>query len=286
LRNRKRLNDHEIRLLTKRSREEQYEWLAETDVAMLEIDTVEPTRPQDYVYDLSTEERNFLGNHLFCHNSATPIREDDREEEIFTLIGPPIGTDWGALFDAGYVAEPEVEIRLVPWGSEDALNAYQSASGRERRQLAAMNPAKADEIRSILRGYPGQKALIFVEYLDQGEALADALSVPFVSGETPHDRRRRVFDRFRSGPLDVLIVSRIGDEGLDLPQAEVAIAASGLGGSRRQGSQRAGRTMRPVGRSRMFVLATQGTREEDFARRRMRHLEEKGVRVTEVAVDG
>jgi len=215
--------------------------------------------------------------------SATPVRGDDAEEDIFTLIGPPIGTDWGALFDAGYVAEPEVEIRYVPWGSTDARNAYVSASGHERRQVAASNPAKVEEIRHIRREHPGAKTLIFVEYLDQGEAIADALGVPFVSGETPHRRRRRLFEEFRTGPRDVLVVSRIGDEGLDLPEAEIAIAASGLGGSRRQGAQRAGRIMRPVGRARMFVLATRGTDEEEFARRRTRHLSEKGVRVREVA---
>jgi DNA excision repair protein ERCC-3 len=215
--------------------------------------------------------------------SATPIREDDAEEEIFTLIGPPIGTDWGALFEAGYVAEPEVEIRYVPWGSTAARNAYVSTRGHERRQVAASNPAKIDEIRHILREHPGAKTLIFVEYLDQGEAIAEALGVPFVSGETPHARRRRLFEGFRSGPRDVLVVSRIGDEGLDLPEAEIAIAASGLGGSRRQGAQRAGRTMRPIGRARMFVLATRGTDEEEFARRRTRHLAEKGVRVREVS---
>jgi DNA excision repair protein ERCC-3 len=215
--------------------------------------------------------------------SATPIREDDAEEDIFTLIGPPIGTDWGALFDAGYVAEPEVEIRYVPWGSTEARNAYVSARGHERRQAAASNPAKIDEIRHIVGEHPGAKTLVFVEYLDQGEAIAEALSVPFVSGETPHTRRRRLFEAFRSGPRDVLVVSRIGDEGLDLPEAEVAIAASGLGGSRRQGAQRAGRTMRPVGRARMFVLATRGTDEEEFARRRTQHLSEKGVRVREVS---
>ena len=214
--------------------------------------------------------------------SATPLREDDAESEIFTLVGPPIGTDWGALFEAGYVAEPEVEIRYVPWGSDDARNAYVSSQGHERRQVAASNPAKVDEIRHVLRAHPGQKALIFVEYLDQGDLIAEELGVPFVSGETPHARRRRLFEQFRSGPRDVLVVSRIGDEGLDLPEAEVAIAASGLGGSRRQGAQRAGRTMRPVGKARMYVLATRGTDEEDFARRRMAHLAEKGVRVNEV----
>nr|WP_246279889.1 DEAD/DEAH box helicase [Natronomonas salina] len=213
--------------------------------------------------------------------SATPIREDDLEREIYTLIGPPIGTDWNALFDAGYVAEPEVEIRYLPWASEMHRNEYGSSEGHEKRQLAATNPAKVQEIEAILRENPGSKAIVFVEFIDQGDAIAEALGVPFISGETPHARRSRLFDRFRSGPLDTIVVSRVGDEGIDLPDTEVAIAASGLGGSRRQGAQRAGRTMRPVGKARMYVLATRGTREEDFARQRTQHLAARGVRVRE-----
>jgi len=213
--------------------------------------------------------------------SSTPVREDDREADIFTLVGPPIGTDWDALFEAGYVAEPEVEIRYVPWRDDDAANQYTSAEGHERRQLAATNPAKVEEVRRVLARAPTQRALVFVEYLDQGRELADRLDVPFVSGEMPHHRREKRFEQFRNGTLDALVVSRVGDEGIDLPSAELAVVASGLGGSRRQGAQRAGRTMRPTGRARMVVLATRGTREEEFARRRMRHLGEKGVRVTE-----
>ncbi|QSG07182.1 DEAD/DEAH box helicase [Halapricum desulfuricans] len=215
--------------------------------------------------------------------SATPLREDDREEEIFTLIGPPIGTDWDALFDAGFVAEPTVEIRYVPWADETARNEYVSAQGHERRQLAASNPAKIEETRQLLRQHDGQQALVFVDYLEQGRALSAALDVPFVSGETRHARRSELFEAFRAGRRDTLIVSRVGDEGIDLPNAEVAVVASGLGGSRRQSSQRAGRTMRPEGRAKMYVLATRGSREEDFARQRIRHLAEKGVTVTEAS---
>lgn len=213
--------------------------------------------------------------------SATPVREDDKQKDIFTLIGPPIGTNWAALFDAGYVAEPEIEIRLVPWGDDAAVEEYAASVGHEKRQAAAANPGKLREIDAILRSHPGEKALIFVEYIDQGEAIAEALSVPFVSGEMPHARRRKLFDEFRNGPRDALVVSRVGDEGIDLPNAEIAIAASGLGGSRRQGAQRAGRTMRPVGKARMYVLATRGTEEEEFARSRTRHLQGKGIRVRE-----
>ena len=216
--------------------------------------------------------------------SATPVREDDKESEIFTLIGPPIGTDWAALFDAGFVAEPEVEIRYVPWRDEMARNEYVSADGHERYQLAAMNPAKIAEIRYLCETHPNSKTLIFVDYLDQGTEIAAALDVPFISGETRHYERQRQFEAFRNGELQTLVVSRIADEGIDLPNAELAIVASGLGGSRRQGTQRAGRTMRPVGSAVMYVLATRGTREEDFAQQQMRHLAGKGVRIRETNV--
>jgi len=217
--------------------------------------------------------------------SATPVREDDHESDIYTLIGPPIGTDWSALFEAGFVQEPTVEILLVPFDEGTAANAYAAAEGRDRDRLAATNPRKVAEVERLRTGHADSQTLVFVDYLDQGEAIADALGVPFVSGETPHRKRRRLFDAFRAGETGTLVVSRIGDEGIDLPDAEVAIVASGLGGSRRQGAQRAGRTMRPAGTATMYMLATQGTREEEFARRQLRHLREKGIRVTERAVD-
>ena len=217
--------------------------------------------------------------------SASPIREDDRQAEIFTLVGPPIGTDWHALFEAGFVAEPELEIRYVPWGDDEEANAYSAADGRERYRIAAENAGKIAEVRYLLSAHPDGQALVFVDYLDQGRALADALSVPFLSGDTPHHRRRELLREFRDGERDVLILSRVGDEGIDLPTADLAIVASGLGGSRRQGTQRAGRTMRPAGGALVYVLATRGTREEEFARRQLQHLGRKGMTVRERSVD-
>ena len=216
--------------------------------------------------------------------SATPVREDDKEKEIFTLIGPPIGTDWAALFEAGFVAEPEVQIRYVPWRDDDAQNAYSSAETQDRHRIAAQNPAKIDEIRTLRGQHPDAKTLIFVDYLDQGTEIADALDVPFISGETAHHERQRQFAAFREGSEQTLVVSRIADEGIDLPNAELAVVASGLGGSRRQGTQRAGRTMRPVGNAVLYVLATRGSREEDFAQQQMRHLAGKGVRISETTI--
>jgi len=229
--------------------------------------------------------------------SATPVRETGSEEEVYTLIGQPIGADWDELFDAGFVQEPEVEIRYIPWRDELARNEYGAADGHERRRVAAENPAKIEEIRYLLAAHREKKALIFVEYLEHGEAIADALNVPFISGETPHYERTELFRRFREDEntdgtdgkdtvddIDILVVSRVGDEGIDLPNAELAIVASGLGGSRRQGSQRAGRTMRPTGSALVYVLATRGSGEEEFAQRQMRHLARKGIRVRETNV--
>ncbi|ADB63749.1 type III restriction protein res subunit (plasmid) [Haloterrigena turkmenica DSM 5511] len=217
--------------------------------------------------------------------SASPIREDDRQQEIFTLVGPPIGTDWEALFEAGFVAEPELEIRYVPWGDDEQGNAYASADGQEKYRIAAKNRGKVDEVRYLLSAHPDSKALVFVDYLEQGKDLSAALDVPFLSGETPHHERRRLLDEFRRNERDLLIVSRVGDEGIDLPTADLAIVASGLGGSRRQGTQRAGRTMRPAGGALVYVLATRGTREEDFARKQLQHLGRKGMTIREQNVE-
>ncbi|WP_425600943.1 DEAD/DEAH box helicase [Haloterrigena alkaliphila] len=217
--------------------------------------------------------------------SASPIREDDRQTEIFTLVGPPIGTDWEALFEAGFVAEPELEIRYVPWGDDEQPNAYASAEGQEKYRIAAKNRGKVDEVRYLLSAHPDSRALVFVDYLEQGRDLSAALDTPFLSGETPHHERRRLLDEFRRNERDLLIVSRVGDEGIDLPTADLAIVASGLGGSRRQGTQRAGRTMRPAGGALVYVLATRGTREEDFARKQLQHLGRKGMTIREQTIE-
>ncbi|MFP4530538.1 MAG: DEAD/DEAH box helicase [Halodesulfurarchaeum sp.] len=213
--------------------------------------------------------------------TASPLREDDRERDIYTLIGPPIGTDWDALFDAGFVEQPAVEIRYVPWRADGARERYVESSHHRKRQLAATNPAKIEAVRDVLAERPDAKTLLFVEYLDQGEELAAELEVPFVSGETPHAERAKLFQAFRRGEHQTLIVSRVGDEGIDLPDAELAVIASGLGGSRRQGTQRAGRLMRPSGNAEVVVLATASSREADFALQQMHHLSSKGVPVTE-----
>lgn len=280
------------------------------DPEAIEFVRVEAVTPGgiERVYDFETGTHTFLANGFLTHNchhipaevfrrttdlqsrhrlglTASPVRGDDKEDEIFTLIGPPIGTDWAALLDAGFVIEPELEIRYLPWGSDDAKAEFDAAEGHERRQLAGSNPAKLADIRRLRARHEDEPVLIFVDWLEQGETIADALEIPFISGETPHPERERLFQEYRAGQIDTLVVSRVGDEGIDLPDASIAILASGLGGSRRQGTQRVGRTMRPAGNAKVYVLATRGTREEDFALNQLRHLRTKGMKVAERTVE-
>jgi DNA excision repair protein ERCC-3 len=212
--------------------------------------------------------------------SATPVRESGDAMEIYTLIGPPVGTDWGTLFAEGWVEKPDVEIVMVPWGSEDEREAYQRASGSKQLIEAARNSTKTEAIQELLEGHGGAKTIVFVDWIKQGKDLADALGLPFIYGETSHDRRDELYEQFRKGQLEALIISRVGDEGIDLPDAEVAILASTMGSSRSQTGQRAGRTMRPFGDSQVYLLLTKGSGEEDWGRESTQYLAEKGIDIS------
>ncbi|SHH65483.1 DNA excision repair protein ERCC-3 [Halobaculum gomorrense] len=211
--------------------------------------------------------------------SATPVRESGDAKEIYTLIGPPIGSDWRELFEAGWVSQPEVEMRLVGWESESARDQYKQADGTQKLIEAARNPAKQSAISDLLERHSGEKALIFADWIEQGKDLSNALNLPFIYGETSHERRESIYQQFRDGDIEALIVSRVGDEGIDLPDAEVAILASTMGSSRSQTGQRAGRTMRPFGDAAVYLLLTKGTGEEEWGRESTQYLAEKGVSV-------
>nr|WP_328764434.1 DEAD/DEAH box helicase [Halomicroarcula salinisoli] len=212
--------------------------------------------------------------------SATPVREAEDPKQIYTLIGPPIGTDWGSLFAEGWVEKPDVELIPVPWASDRTRERYQRASGSKRLIEAARNPKKHEVVDSLLQQHPDQKTLIFVDWIKQGKDLAEDLDLPFVYGETAHEERERIYDAFRDGEIGALIISRVGDEGIDLPDAEVAILASTMGSSRSQTGQRAGRTMRPLGDATVYIVLTKGSGEEDWGRESTQYLAEKGVDVT------
>ncbi len=211
--------------------------------------------------------------------SASPVREDSKEREIFALIGQEIGGDWARFFNQEFVLKPDVNIKLVEWESDFYRNKYNEASGFQKAIIASKNPAKTGVIGDLLEKHEDDKTILFCDWIEQGEELAEEFDIPFVSGETDFEEREEYFQDFRDDELTTIIVSRIGDEGLDLPDAEVGIIASGQGGSRRQATQRAGRVMRPFGDATVYIVATKGSNEEDFVKRQVEHLKGKGVPV-------
>lgn len=212
--------------------------------------------------------------------SASPVREDSKEREIFALIGPEIGGDWARFFKEGHVVKPDVEIQLVEWASDYHRHEYEQASGINKAIIASKNPAKKTNLEELLEEHEEEKTIVFCDWIDQGEDLSNQFDIPFISGETDFDEREEYFEDFRNDEMNTIIVSRIGDEGLDLPDTEVGIIMSGQGGSRRQATQRAGRVMRPFGDAQVYIVATKGSNEEDFVKRQVELLKEKGVPVT------
>jgi DNA excision repair protein ERCC-3 len=217
--------------------------------------------------------------------TATPVRSDGKSEEIFTLIGRPVTSTWEELYEAGWVHRPNVEVRFVPWASGDDREGYRSAEGTRKMMAAAENPAKLRETQRLLETHADEKVLIYCGWTDQGEQYADVLDLPFVQGETRHSQREEYYEQLREGDLEGLIVSRVADEGIDLPDVDTVIIASMLGGSRRQGAQRVGRVMRPLGGADAYLLATRGSNEEEYARSQMNYLRERGTTVTETEVE-
>lgn len=212
--------------------------------------------------------------------SASPVREDSKEREIFALIGKEIGSDWARFFAEEHVHKPDVEIQFAEWENDAYRHRYEKASGIKKAIVASKNPAKKQYLKDLLEDHEDNKIVVFCDWIDQGEELSNQFDIPFVSGETDYEDREEYFEEFRNDERSALIVSRIGDEGLDLPDAEVGIIMSGQGGSRRQATQRAGRVMRPFGDAQVYIVATKGSNEEDFVKNQVEHLKEKGVPVT------
>lgn len=217
--------------------------------------------------------------------SASPVREDAKEKDIFTLIGPEIGGDWSLFFEKGHVLKPEVDILFVDW-ADGYRSQYDQADGIKKNIVASKNPKKKEKLEELLETHEDDKTIVFADWIDQGEELSDEFDIPFVSGEMEHEDRDRILQEFKEGERRRVIISRVGDEGLDIPDAEVGIVMSGQGGSRRQATQRAGRVMRPFGDALMYFIATKGSVEEDFVQRQMELLREKGVQVSVEGMEG
>jgi len=211
--------------------------------------------------------------------TATLIREDGREDEVFSLIGPKkYDVPWRTLERAGWIANARcVEIRADLDGPERAE--YAVAAARAKFRIASENSRKNDIVRELVGRHREDLVLIIGQYLDQLRKLQLELDAPLITGKTPSHEREALYERFRQGGVRCLIVSKVGNFAVDLPDANVAIQISGTFGSRQEEAQRLGRILRPKrdGSSAIFYsIVTRGTRDQEFAEKRQLFLTEQG----------
>jgi DNA excision repair protein ERCC-3 len=211
--------------------------------------------------------------------TATLVREDGREDDVFSLIGPKrYDAPWKDIEAQGWIAPADcVEVRLT-LPERDRLH-YATAEPDERYRLAACAPQKVRVVEAILRRHPGEPALVIGQYLDQLAELGERLDAPVITGATSVPERQRLLQAFRIGELPVLVVSKVANFSIDLPEAALAIQVSGAFGSRQEEAQRLGRVLRPKadGRTaRFYAIVTRDTIDQDFAAHRQRFLAEQG----------
>lgn len=213
--------------------------------------------------------------------TATLIREDGLEEDVFSLIGPKrYDVPWKDLEAKGFIAEAFCREIRVPLPDAERLR-YIGAGQRDRHRLAAENPVKERALRDILDNHREDLILVIGQFLDQLRKLAKALNAPLITGQTPNAERERLYREFREGHIHVLVVSKVANFAIDLPDASVAIQVSGTFGSRQEEAQRLGRILRPKARnSHFYSIVTRYTVEEEFADNRRRFLTEQGYRYT------
>ena len=211
--------------------------------------------------------------------TATLIREDGREGDVFSLIGPKrFDVPWKDLEQSGWIANAnccEVRLRL----SEEERLSYAVAEEGLKFRIAAENPRKRELVEKILDHHRGEPSLVIGQYLHQLELIANDLDAPLITGETPQSERERLFMAFREGGIKTLVLSKVGNFALDLPDAQVMIQVSGAFGSRQEEAQRLGRVLRPKGGgvgANFYSLVTRETKEEDFAHHRQLFLTEQG----------
>ncbi|MGI6877817.1 DNA repair helicase XPB [Microbacterium sp. gxy059] len=215
--------------------------------------------------------------------TATLVREDGREGDVFSLIGPKrFDAPWKEIEEQGYISPAacyEVRIDLPP---SDRLE-YAAAADDERYRIAATAPAKIDAVREIAARHPGEQILVIGQYLDQLDELSAALDAPKITGSTPVDEREELFGAFRQGSLGLLVVSKVANFSVDLPEASVAIQVSGSFGSRQEEAQRLGRLLRPKKSDHtasFYTLIARDTVDQEFAQNRQRFLAEQGYSYT------
>ena len=211
--------------------------------------------------------------------TATLIREDGREKEVFSLVGPKrYDVPWAELEKQGFIATAychEIRISL----SEDAELDYALAPRSRKIVIAAKNKNKLAVIEYLLERHVGQQILIIGQYIDQLEEIQKRFSFPLITGSMSNNKREELYQDFRDGRIQVLIVSKVANYAIDLPDASVAIQVSGTFGSRQEEAQRLGRILRPKSvDSHFYTLVTRHTSEEDFSLNRQKFLIEQGYK--------
>lgn len=209
--------------------------------------------------------------------TATLVREDGCEGYVFSLVGPKrYDVPWKELERDHWIATAEcVEVRLdLP---EATQIEYAVAQTRIKHRIASENPVKVQVTKQIIQRYPQDKILVIGQYLEQLDTIAKELNAPIITGKTPNTERDTIYKDFREGKIHVLVVSKVANFAIDLPDASIAIQVSGTFGSRQEEAQRLGRILRPKERtSRFFTLITRNTVEEDFGSNRQKFLAEQG----------
>ena len=211
--------------------------------------------------------------------TATLVREDGREDDVFSLIGPKrYDAPWKELEMAGYIAIAEcVEVRTT-LTDEERLT-YATAETRERYRLAACSAGKLEVVDTLLATHKGQQTLIIGAYVDQLEEIAQRIGAPLVDGKTTTKKREQAFQAFRNGEISTLVVSKVANFSIDLPEAAVAIQVSGTFGSRQEEAQRLGRLLRPKpdgAEAVFYTVVARDTLDAEYAMHRQRFLAEQG----------
>jgi DNA excision repair protein ERCC-3 len=211
--------------------------------------------------------------------TATLVREDGREGDVFSLIGPKrYDAPWKDIENQGYIAPADcVEVRVTLPESERIV--YATADPDARYRLASCTHHKIDVVESLLRKHTGQPTLVIGQYLDQLDEIAERTGAPVIKGETKVAEREELFEAFRSGEIELLVVSKVANFSVDLPSAEVAIQVSGSFGSRQEEAQRLGRLLRPKEEGRtahFYAIVSRDTIDAEFAQHRQRFLAEQG----------
>ncbi|MFD1146370.1 DNA repair helicase XPB [Saccharothrix hoggarensis] len=211
--------------------------------------------------------------------TATLVREDGQEGDVFSLIGPKrYDVPWRDIEAQGWIAPAEcTEVRVTLTDNERLE--YATAEPEERYKLCSTARTKLPVVRAILDRHPDEPTLVIGAYLDQLESLGEALDAPVIQGSTKNKEREALFDRFRRGELRTLVVSKVANFSIDLPEASVAVQVSGTFGSRQEEAQRLGRLLRPKGDGRQahfYSVVSRDTLDTDYAAHRQRFLAEQG----------